>query len=312
MCPKNCDNTGSFPVRYSPALPGLCHTPVASTATSTCARVPAHPIRATAGEYVACTLLWCQQPDDDARESLLDHAWAAVHLLRNEDCIQIESPPRPTRLHGIATTMTVTASTIAEAYAVASKPTLVASSRVSTSMATTAVGSTSTIKNPYRSMLAVIAGGKKITTAAGTQAPALAAAEAAAAAAPRAAAAAETAPKGIFANASSSDRQRRREETLGGVLHGVGVGGARGALSGRGDPAAMAFHHTVSRNAPQLPGQKANGGAGGGAGGEGAGRLSPTKLGLAIFRSSMAPGDGLVVFRELSGESRLLFFFFVC
>lgn len=29
--------------------------------------------------------------------------------------------------------------------------------------------------------------------------------------------------------------------------------------------------------------------------------LVPTKLGLAIFRSSMAPGDGLAVYRDLSG-----------
>lgn len=30
--------------------------------------------------------------------------------------------------------------------------------------------------------------------------------------------------------------------------------------------------------------------------------LVPTKLGLAIFRSSMSPGDGLTVYRDLSGE----------
>lgn len=30
--------------------------------------------------------------------------------------------------------------------------------------------------------------------------------------------------------------------------------------------------------------------------------LMPTKLGMAIFRSSMPPGDGLMVYRDLSGE----------
>lgn len=30
--------------------------------------------------------------------------------------------------------------------------------------------------------------------------------------------------------------------------------------------------------------------------------LVPTKLGLAIFRSSMSPGDGLAVYRDLSGR----------
>lgn len=35
-------------------------------------------------------------------------------------------------------------------------------------------------------------------------------------------------------------------------------------------------------------------------------KIAPTKLGLAIFRSSMMPGDGLVVYRDLSGESAIV------
>lgn len=48
------------------------------------------------------------------------------------------------------------------------------------------------------------------------------------------------------------------------------------------------------------------GGGDRGAGGENVGGddrlLMPTKLGMAIFRSSMPPGDGLMVYRDLSGE----------
>lgn len=43
-------------------------------------------------------------------------------------------------------------------------------------------------------------------------------------------------------------------------------------------------------------------GAGDGSGGGDDRLLVPTKLGVAIFRSSMPPGDGLMIYRDLSGE----------
>lgn len=56
-----------------------------------------------------------------------------------------------------------------------------------------------------------------------------------------------------------------------------------------------------------VPGGRVSG-VGGGDEDRGSGFLTPTKLGLAIFRSSMAPGDGLAVYRDLSGERDMFVF----
>lgn len=64
------------------------------------------------------------------------------------------------------------------------------------------------------------------------------------------------------------------------VFHEVrSAGGGRGGGGGDGDRAA-----------------------GGGRRGADDWLLMPTKLGMAIFRSSMPPGDGLMVYRDLSGD----------
>ena len=61
-------------------------------------RTPLIPPRdaTCAAEYLACSLLFHQQHDGVARESLLDYAFAALQVLVDEACVELVPQIRPT------------------------------------------------------------------------------------------------------------------------------------------------------------------------------------------------------------------------
>lgn len=47
-------------------------------------------------EFLSCLLVFYQQPDEASREVIHDYAWAAVHLLIDEGCVELVAPPTAT------------------------------------------------------------------------------------------------------------------------------------------------------------------------------------------------------------------------
>lgn len=194
-----------------------------------------------------CTLIYQQQPDDEAREELHDYAWAALQLLVEEGCVELVRPPSPPTNKMLAASTTAAAET----------------DTVEGTGSTRGAGAVVHRQEESLPELAVPASKRQKVVGAQHQGV-------------------QALPVRVAAGTTVPLPSRGRDRGLQEVKSAGGGGGGGGGCGGSGGGGARD--------------------AGGGSRGEDDWLLVPTKLGMAIFRSSMPPGDGLMVYRGLSGE----------
>lgn len=259
---------------------------------------------------MACTLLWHQQPGEEARQRLLDHAWAAKLLLQDEDCVRVELPfrrsfqaaatrPGTIRLSAAGTKLPVTgASSVTRAH---SWPYGRRLSSLDSGQAALAMPRSATV-------------GPRMTSGEGRLVPECAQANPVPTSTNRLAV-----TGAITAKGGSTLRVPATLEGPGEPIH-RGSEGSGTEKTNDLKKSLVADSAAWSRRRAPVGGcashcgnlENTSSGSGGSCTETGdlkgnandvhASRLTPTKLGLAIFKTSLGPADGLLLYRDLSGE----------